>query len=60
MPAAPSNDNPNKRIPLGPDEPLDATNNLLGWLEGQFERYGKIYHAMISGFSTYVLSDPTS
>ncbi len=59
MPAAPSNDNANKQIPVGPDELLNATNNLLGWLESQFERYGKIYKAMINGFSTYVLSDPT-
>jgi cytochrome P450 len=58
MPAAPSDDTAHKRVPPGPDEAFNTTDDLLSWLVRQFERYGNIYKATINGFSTYVLSDP--
>jgi cytochrome P450 len=58
MPAARSDDTADRRVPSGPNEAFHGTHGLLGWLESQFERYGKIYRATINGFSTYVLSDP--
>jgi cytochrome P450 len=42
------------RIPPGPQEKYRAKEDLLEWMGRQFEIYGDIYTASISGFNAYV------
>jgi cytochrome P450 len=44
--------------PPGPDEPYSPTQDLLGWMNGHFERYGDIYKASIYGSNVYVINAP--
>jgi cytochrome P450 len=46
------------RIPPGPAERYSTTQELLGWLGEQFNRFGDIYKACIYGTSVYVVRDP--
>ena len=47
-----------ERIPPGPVEAYNTQAELLGWLRGQFERFGDIYRASIYGAPAYVVSAP--
>jgi cytochrome P450 len=46
------------RIPPGPAEKYDTSEDLLRWLNDQFDRFGSIYRASIYGTDVYVVSDP--
>ncbi len=46
------------RIPPGPAEKYDTSEDLLGWLIDQFDRFGSIYRASVYGTDVYVVSDP--
>jgi len=52
--------NLNGRIPPGPAENYSPAQEreLLGWMGGQFERFGNTYKASIYGTSVYVIRDP--
>ena len=43
-----------ERIPPGPHEKYRAKEDLLEWMGRQFEIYGDIYKASITGFNAYV------
>jgi cytochrome P450 len=47
-----------RRIPPGPAEKYDPSQDLLKWMNDQFNRYGSIYRASIYGTDVYVVSDP--
>ena len=46
------------RIPPGPAEPYSATQDLLSWMQLNFERYGDIYKASVYGGDVYVINAP--
>jgi cytochrome P450 len=46
------------RIPPGPAEKYNTSEDLLRWLVDQFDRFGSIYRASIYGTTVYVVSDP--
>jgi len=46
------------RIPPGPIEEYNPTEDLLLWMTENFTRYGHIYKASILGRDVYVVSDP--
>jgi enediyne biosynthesis protein E7 len=46
------------RIPPGPAEPCAANQDLLRWMQLNFERYGDIYKASIYGSDVYVVNAP--
>ncbi len=46
------------RIPPGPAEKYDTSEDLLRWMNDQFDRFGSIYRASIYGTNVYVVSDP--
>ncbi|MDR3576382.1 MAG: cytochrome P450 [Anaerolineaceae bacterium] len=46
------------QAPPGPAEKFNASQDLLGWLEGRFKEFGSIYRASVYGTSVYVVSDP--
>jgi len=46
------------RIPPGPAEKYDTSEDLLRWMKDQFDRFGSIYRASIYGTDAYVVSDP--
>jgi cytochrome P450 len=46
------------RIPSGPAEKYDPSEDLLRWMTDQFDRYGSIYRASIYGTNVYVVNDP--
>ncbi len=46
------------RIPPGPAEKYDTSEDLLRWMNDQFDRFGSIYRASIYGTDAYVISDP--
>lgn len=43
-------------LPPGPAEPYQATDDLLEWMQGNFERYGDIYQSSLYGQRTYVIN----
>jgi cytochrome P450 len=47
-----------KRIPQGPAEKYDNSEDLLSWLGRQFNQFGDIYRASIYGTNVYVISAP--
>jgi cytochrome P450 len=47
-----------RRIPLGPAEKFDPSQDLLTWLRDHFEKFGDIYKASIYGTNVYVVSNP--
>jgi enediyne biosynthesis protein E7 len=50
---------PNRmRIPPGPIEEYNPTEDLLWWMSENFTRYGDIYRASIFGRHVYVVSNP--
>jgi cytochrome P450 len=48
------------RIPHGPAEKFDASQDLLSWMSEQFRQFGDIYKASIFGSNVYVVTDPQS
>jgi cytochrome P450 len=46
------------RIPPGPAEKYDTSEDLLRWMSDQFDRFGNIYRASIYGTNAYVVNDP--
>jgi cytochrome P450 len=46
------------RIPPGPAEKYDTSEDLLRWMQDQFDRFGSIYRASVYGTNVYVVSDP--
>src|ERR1700722_13820372 len=46
------------RIPPGPAEKFDTTQDLLSWMGGQFLRYGDTYKASVYGTSVYATRNP--
>src|SRR6516225_8317451 len=46
------------RIPPGPAEKYDTSEDLLRWMSDQFDRFRSIYRASIYGTNAYVVSDP--
>ena len=46
------------RIPPGPAEKYDTSEDLLRWMNDQFDRFGSIYRASVYGTNVYVVSDP--
>ena len=46
------------RIPPGPAEKYDTSEDLLRWMNYQFNRFGSIYRASVYGTDVYVVSDP--
>lgn len=47
-----------RRIPSGPVEKYNPSQDLLGWLCDKFKQYGNVYKASVYGASVYVVSDP--
>jgi cytochrome P450 len=47
-----------RRLPPGPTEPYDASQELVTWIELQRQRFGEIYQASIYNSDVYVVSDP--
>ncbi|MFI4933973.1 MAG: cytochrome P450 [Caulobacterales bacterium] len=47
-----------RRIPDGPAERYDASQDLLEWLGGNFERYGDVFKATAYGVYLYGVNDP--
>ena len=46
------------RLPPGPGESCKATEDLLGWLRTNTERYGDIYQSSLYGTRVYVINSP--
>ncbi len=46
------------RIPPGPAEKYDTSEDLLRWMKDQFDRFGSTYRASIYGTNVYVVNDP--
>jgi cytochrome P450 len=44
--------------PPGPADAYDPSDDLLGWMQLNFEKYGDIYRASIYGSSVYVVNTP--
>jgi cytochrome P450 len=47
-----------RRIPPGPAEKYNTSQDLLSWMSDQFKRFGNIYKASVYGTNVYVVSDP--
>jgi cytochrome P450 len=47
-----------RRIPPGPAERYQSTQDLLEWMSEQFAQFGDIYRASIYGADVYVVSNP--
>jgi cytochrome P450 len=46
------------KIPHGPCEPYDPSQELVDWMELQRRQFGDIYRACVYGSDIYVVSDP--
>ena len=46
------------RIPPGPADQYSTTEDLLGWMQDNFARYGDIYKSSVYGSNVYVISSP--
>jgi cytochrome P450 len=46
------------RIPPGPADPYNPNQDLLSWMQRNFERYGDIYKARVYGSDVYVINSP--
>jgi cytochrome P450 len=46
------------RIPPGPAQKYNTSEDLLCWMTDQLNRFGSIYQASIYGTNVYVVSDP--
>src|SRR6202049_1423828 len=49
-----------RRIPPGPADKYNTSQDLLSWMSDQFKRFGDIYKASVYGTNVYVVSDPQS
>jgi cytochrome P450 len=49
---------PTARLPPGPAEPYDPSEDLLVWMGRQSERFGGTYRATAFGVPIYVISEP--
>jgi cytochrome P450 len=47
-----------KRVPHGPADKYETSEDLLTWLGRQFDQFGDIYRASIYGTNVYVVSAP--
>jgi cytochrome P450 len=47
-----------KRVPPGPAAKYEKTQDLLEWMNEQFNRFGDIYRASVFGTEVYVINDP--
>jgi cytochrome P450 len=47
-----------KLIPSGPTEEYKTSQDLLGWMTEQFQRFGDIYRTSIYGTNVYVVNNP--
>jgi cytochrome P450 len=47
-----------QRIPEGPPDEFDPSQDLLAWIESNFKLYGNIYRARVLGRDVYVVSAP--
>ena len=47
-----------RKIPPGPDEKYNTSQDLLGWMSDRFRQFGDVYRASIYGADVYVVSDP--
>ena len=47
-----------KWVPPGPTAKYEKTQDLLEWMNEQFNRFGDIYRASIFGTEVYVINDP--
>lgn len=47
-----------QRLPPGPDECYQATEDLLEWMRGNTERYGDIFRSSLYGQRVYVINSP--
>jgi cytochrome P450 len=47
-----------RRIPPGPSEKYDTSQDLLQWITEHFNRFGNIYRASCYGTNVYVVSEP--
>lgn len=47
-----------RRIPLGPTEKYNSSDDLLNWLGKHFAEFGDIYRASIYGADVYVINAP--
>jgi cytochrome P450 len=47
-----------KRVPHGPADKYETSEDLLTWLGRQFDQFGDIYRASIYGTNVYVISAP--
>jgi cytochrome P450 len=45
-------------VPPGPPEAYDPADDLLSWMQANFQRYGDIYQASIYGGRVYVINSP--
>ncbi|MGA7316469.1 MAG: cytochrome P450 [Silvibacterium sp.] len=46
------------RIPPGPAEKYNTSQDLFSWLNDQFKLFGSVYKASVHGTNVYVVSDP--
>lgn len=46
------------RIPAGPAEKYNTSQNLLSWIGDHFEQFGDIYKASVYGTDVYVVNEP--
>jgi cytochrome P450 len=44
--------------PPGPSEPYHPNQDLLSWMQQNFERFGDIYRASVHGNAVYVINSP--
>jgi len=47
-----------RRIPPGPKEKYNTSEDLLGWMDRQFKTYGDIYKASVYGTDIYAIRTP--
>ena len=47
-----------KRVPPGPTAKYEKTQDLLEWMNEQFNRFGDVYKASLFGTEVYVINDP--
>jgi cytochrome P450 len=47
-----------QRIPPGPTEEYNTSDDLLSWLRDQFNQFGSVFRASVYGADIYVVSDP--
>jgi hypothetical protein len=47
-----------RRVPTGPTDAYDTSQDLLSWMADPFQRFGSIYRASIYCVTAYVISAP--